>query len=277
MSEQPTNQLIIRDMALRDIGEVLSRSGFFSDSRDASKAIVKVLAGQELGVGPITAMTGIHIIQGQPTLSANLMAATIKRSGRYDYRIRELTNEICRLEFFEKTDEPKVSELGKGWESVGESVFTIEDARRARTQNLAKFARNMLFARAMSNGTKWFCPDCLGGTPVYTPAELGMDEIEESEPDVADNLTEVMAAEFDHPTTDINQELASEVQCKRLQHLAQELKMTPADVSVILKKRNVSRRADLTVEQADEIIRKLADILVARDKKQEAEKPPANP
>jgi hypothetical protein len=30
----------------------------------------------------------------------------------------------------------------------------------------------MLFARAMSNGAKWFCADVFGG-PVYTPDELG--------------------------------------------------------------------------------------------------------
>ena len=29
----------------------------------------------------------------------------------------------------------------------------------------------MLFARAMSNGVRWFCPD-VAMTPLYTPAEL---------------------------------------------------------------------------------------------------------
>jgi hypothetical protein len=31
----------------------------------------------------------------------------------------------------------------------------------------------MLFARALSNGAKWFCPDIFGGGPIYTPDELG--------------------------------------------------------------------------------------------------------
>ena len=34
------------------------------------------------------------------------------------------------------------------------------------------FPRNMLYARAISNGAKWHCPDVFGG-PVYTPDELG--------------------------------------------------------------------------------------------------------
>jgi hypothetical protein len=31
----------------------------------------------------------------------------------------------------------------------------------------------MLFARAMSNGVRWFCPDVFSGNTVYTPDELG--------------------------------------------------------------------------------------------------------
>jgi hypothetical protein len=31
----------------------------------------------------------------------------------------------------------------------------------------------MLFARAMSNGVRWYCPDVTNGNAVYTPEELG--------------------------------------------------------------------------------------------------------
>jgi len=33
----------------------------------------------------------------------------------------------------------------------------------------------MLFARAMSNGVRWYCPDVMNGSAVYTPEELGAD------------------------------------------------------------------------------------------------------
>ena len=33
------------------LGEVLARSGYFADSREAAQAVVKVLAGSELGFG----------------------------------------------------------------------------------------------------------------------------------------------------------------------------------------------------------------------------------
>jgi hypothetical protein len=157
--------LAIRDdMPLMDLGKVLAGSGFFADTRDAGQAIVKVLAGRELGLPAIAAMTGIYIVKGRVSLSANLMASLVKRSGKYNYRVKEHTAEACEIAFSEKME--------SGWEEVGTSRFTAADARKAGTQNMDKYAKNMLFARAMSNGVKWFCPDVTGG-PVYTPEEMG--------------------------------------------------------------------------------------------------------
>ena len=146
------------------IGTLLAQSGFFADSRGAAQAVTKMMAGAEIGFGPIASMTGINVIQGRVSISANLMAAAIKRSGRYDYRVKEMTPQRCEIEFRERN--------GDKWEVIGSSEFTAQDARQAGTKNMEKFARNMLFARAMSNGARWYCPDIFGG-PVYTPEELG--------------------------------------------------------------------------------------------------------
>ena len=40
--------------------------------------------------------------------------------------------------------------------------------------NWRKYPKNMLFARAISNGVKWHCPDVMNGQPVYTPDEMGL-------------------------------------------------------------------------------------------------------
>lgn len=139
----------------------MSKSGYFQDSKEQAQAIVKIMAGQEMGFGPFASMTGVYIIKGKPSIGANLMAAAVKGSGKYNYRVTEMTDKVCSIDFYE------------GKEMIGTSAFTIEDAKRAETQNIAKFPRNMLFARAMSNGAKWYCPDVFNGSPIYTPEELG--------------------------------------------------------------------------------------------------------
>jgi hypothetical protein len=129
------------------------------------RCAVKVLAGREIGFGPFAAVNGIHIIKGKPSISANIMAAAVKSHPSYDYRVRSMTDKEVTIEFFEVVD-------GKR-ESVGKSEFTAADAAKAGTQNMGKFPRNMLFARAMSNGVRWYCPDVFSGNSVYTPEELG--------------------------------------------------------------------------------------------------------
>lgn len=152
-------------MSLTDtmqLGQAMAQSGYFADSKDAAQAVVKILAGRELGFGPVASMTGINVIKGKITLSANLIAASVKRSGRYNYRIITMADTGVSIDFFE------------GNERVGNSTFTLDDAKKAGLtgDNWKKFPRNMLFARAMSNGAKWYCPDLSGG-PIYTPDELG--------------------------------------------------------------------------------------------------------
>ena len=152
------------------IGKMLAMSGYFDSANNFEVAVAqmatKVMAGREMGFGPFASANGIHIIKGKPGVGANLMASAVKSHPRYNYRVREMTAQACRIEFFERADSGE-------WESIGVSEFTEADARAAGTQNMQKYARNMLFARAMSNGVRWFCPDVFNGNAVYVPEELG--------------------------------------------------------------------------------------------------------
>jgi hypothetical protein len=141
----------------------MSASGFFADSKSAAQAVVKILAGSELGFGPFASMTGVNIIQNKPVLAANLMAAAVKRNGKYNYRVVKHDEKSCSIDFYE------------GGEKVGNSTFTMDDAAKAGVaskDNWKKYPRNMLFARALSNGQKWYAPDIFNGATVYTPDEL---------------------------------------------------------------------------------------------------------
>lgn len=147
---------------LMTLARAFAESGYFADARGWAQAVVKIQAGRELGFGPMASMVGVHIIKGRVTLSANLIASAIRRSGRYDYQLRSLSDQVCEIMFL------------AGGKEVGESVFTIEDARKAdlvKGDNWKHYPRNMLFARAISNGAKWYCPDIFS-TGVYSDGEL---------------------------------------------------------------------------------------------------------
>jgi len=71
-----------------------------------------VIAGMELGLGPMASLTGIHLVQGKITLSANLIAAQVARSEKYKFRVVQMESEVCEIAFFE------------GREHIGTSTFT---------------------------------------------------------------------------------------------------------------------------------------------------------
>ena len=151
---------------LMNLAKAFAESGMFADTKSAAQAIVKIQAGQEIGIPPFAAMTGIHIIQGKPTIGAGLIASRLKGSGKYDYRVVEASEKVCSIDFYQ------------GNTKIGNSTFTIEDAKKALTKNIDKFPKNMLFARAISNGVKWYCPDIFSG-PVYVPEEMQVVTTEE--------------------------------------------------------------------------------------------------
>lgn len=170
-SNENQNEIIKHSFnELMIMAKVFAESGMFADTKQAAQAFVKIQAGNEIGIPPFQSMSGINIILGKTTLGAGVIASRVKGSGKYDYKVIELSEKNCSIDFFQ------------GKEKIGSSSFSLDDAKKAGTKNLEKFPRNMLFARAISNGVKWFCPDVFSG-PVYVPEEMPEQErkIEEAE------------------------------------------------------------------------------------------------
>ena len=51
-----------------------------------------MLTGQEMGIGPMQALTHIHVVDGRPTQSAELIRAQILRAG-HRFSVREKSND----------------------------------------------------------------------------------------------------------------------------------------------------------------------------------------
>jgi len=137
-------------------------SGLFKDLRSVSQAVVKILKGRELGIGPYSSIDSINVIQGKLVINANLLAALIRKSKAYDYKITELTPKSCSI-VITQDKQPLYPT----------HTFTIEDAKAAgltRNQTYTAYPRNMLFARCISNASRFHCPDVTHG--VYVPEDF---------------------------------------------------------------------------------------------------------
>ena len=164
------------------VGEILAASRYFGVTPD--QAITQVLMGQELGLGPVASLTGIHVVQGRPEVGAHLIAAAIKSHERYDYRVAEHSAETCAIMFFEAGQE------------LGVNRYSIEDARRANLAGKGVWKQHpkaMLFARCISQGYRFFCPDVFS-CPVYVDGEIS-----KREPDVDPVVIESVASSSARP------------------------------------------------------------------------------
>jgi hypothetical protein len=152
----------------------VANSSFFSDIDSASRALVKIQAGKELGIGPATSLRAIQIIGESPCISANTMMALVDRAyPRYDYDIVERSTEKAEIRWYREGT------------LRGSTEFTVEEARTAQLLDNPKlkgwkhYRKAMLFARAFAIGFRLYCGALsLGGT-CYTPDELGGDENKE--------------------------------------------------------------------------------------------------
>src|SRR5262245_53233225 len=149
------------ELGTERLGEIIVKSGYFK-TRDAAQAIICVLAGAEMGFGPIASMRGVKMVEGELSYSAQLIGAAIKKSGRYDYRVRDWADDRCRIEFYDRG------------QLIGESSFTLKEAQTAGLAskvNWKNYPKAMLFARALSQGARAHTPDVFSGA-VYVPEEL---------------------------------------------------------------------------------------------------------
>lgn len=199
---------------LNFIGKAMAASGAFKDIKSQSAALVRILAGQEMGMGPFAAMANINIIDGNASVGGHIMAARVKGSKKYDYKVTKWDRDECSIDFYED---------GK---KIGTSDFSMQDAKDANLAskfNWKAYPRNMLFNRAISNGVRTYCPDVLGSAPVYDPDELGAvtDDVGRvtqlpatAVPAIAPSVPEGPAVPFDQPadndeTNDVDNDAAA--------------------------------------------------------------------
>jgi hypothetical protein len=170
---------------------------------DAHEVLAVMAYGDELGIGPMAALRSIHMIEGAPTCSAQLMRALILGHGHV-------------LQWREVRDD-RVTLYGRRRDTGSDATVTwsMDEARRAKLLgkgNWGTYPRAMLAARATSELARLLFADLLHGV-VYTPEEVGAvgpyDAIDvEWQPPVVDVETgEIMESAF-HDAVDADERFA---------------------------------------------------------------------
>ena len=140
------------------MGDIFAQSGLFPDIKTKAQAAVKILAGKELGLSPFESMKNLYLVNGKLAIQSNALASLVKTNPKYDYKVEVITNEECKISFWEIKGDTKTE--------IGVSEFTFKDAAKAglaNKDNWKNFPRNMLFARALANGVRFYCPDAACG------------------------------------------------------------------------------------------------------------------
>ena len=146
------------------LGEALARAQGFVPSSYLGKphAIAAcVMTGLELGMAPMEALRSLHIVEGRPTMAADVMLARAIRAGiRHTWEHSDAREARLRLE------RPGFAPYTQRW--------TLDDARAAGLVgkgNWSKYAAAMLRARCISAAMRAYCPDVLGSA-VYVHGEI---------------------------------------------------------------------------------------------------------
>lgn len=125
--------------------------------------LIVIATGRELGLSPMQSLRSLHVVDGKPGMSAELIAARIRSS------------KVCRyLRLVESTDEIATYVTQRVEDDTPTTIsFTIEEARSmglAGKDNYRKQAATMLRARCISKTGRAVYQDVMSG--VYEIDEL---------------------------------------------------------------------------------------------------------
>ena len=168
MNELTTSNLMPQTFEAKyRMAQTLCQSGLIpSGLNTPEKVSVALQWGHELGLTPMVAVNNVAVINGKPTLSADIMSAVVKRSPEYggiEWKELSETKAECVITRI----------LSNGEKESITSSFTIEDAQKAGLTGKdvwRKYPKRMLKHRCLSYGLKDMFPDLLAG--LYTPEEM---------------------------------------------------------------------------------------------------------
>lgn len=278
-----TTELAVRNGSSGSIDAKLRYAQALADSnllppayrRNPANVLLAVELGEALGIPPIQAINGIHVIDGKPSASADLIGSLVRRAG-HKLRIQVDTENLVAVATIIRADDP---------DFPFEARWDMSKAQRAKLTGKGSwitYPDQMLRNRAVTEVARMGASDALYGV-IYTPEELGAEVDADGTPIVRQvplptsngkppSIQEAIAAQRDDlgpapllnpggsvdvPPAEPDPNLRTEAQSRKLGALIRENAMSkdealPYFASVI--GREISSTKELTKAEASKII-----------------------
>jgi hypothetical protein len=222
-----------------DFGEASLKSGLLPNSiKTKEAAAVIALKSRELDMPYMVGIANIHVINGKPTLSAELMQSLARRNlPGLIINIIESDNEKATIQFIRPEKGSKPFTIS----------WTLEDAKKAellKNPVWSKYPGAMLWSRAVSAGLRRVCPEALMGIS-YTPEEMG------AEIDSNGNYIETTSRKISKEHAVGSNSVLSNEQLKRLFSIAHSAGITPEEVKKDIIKLGKESSKDLSKSEYD--------------------------
>ena len=146
--------------------------------RQPANVLLAVQMGEALGIPPIQAINSIHVIEGKPTASADLIASLVRRAG-HKLRVKEAADGTAVTATLIRSDDP---------DFAFEATWTMAKAQQAGLTGKGvwkQYPGQMLRNRAITEVCRQGAGDALFGV-IYTPEELGQDDSHQATATVVD-------------------------------------------------------------------------------------------
>ena len=148
------------------MADVMAKSGLLPKTLDTKeKVFIALQWGVELGLSPMVAVTNIAVVNGRPTLSADIMYAIVRNNPDYaGIEWRRKDNTVADV-VIKRRNGNAVEEFN--------GYYDIDMAKRAGLfdkENWRKYPERMLKHRALSFALRDAFPDVLAG--LYNPDEM---------------------------------------------------------------------------------------------------------
>lgn len=166
--EQKSIAVIPRTMPeIQSMAEVLAKSNLLPDAlrNKVPDVVVQIMAGAELGLPPMAAIRGVHIVAGKPILSADTMIALVRASGSCEYFMVENETDTSVTYVCKRAGDPKEQRYTWSDEDTKLACLNTKD-------NWRLFKKQMRRARCKAILARDVWPDVLAAVYEFDSNEI---------------------------------------------------------------------------------------------------------